>query len=178
MPTRAKQHQHGRVRNLPDRGATAVEMSIIATLLFAMIFGVMETGLAFRTSHSNQNAAVAGIRAASIGSNTHLADFDALQAIGEAADVTDLHIERIVVFRPATPTDEPTDGCKNGTPALGVCNVYTAGDLTRGSERIRLHTNVARSFLVPGVATGRPGQPRPSGHLDQDNSSVRNRPVG
>lgn len=116
-----------------DRGATALEFALVGSLLFGLLFGVFEIGMMFRARHSVRDAALAGARAASIGTNTADADHRALGAVGDVVESLGVEVDRIIVFRADEPGAEPSAGCKAGFSSSGAepCNVYTLADVTR-----------------------------------------------
>ncbi|MCB0997130.1 MAG: pilus assembly protein [Acidimicrobiales bacterium] len=124
------------VEERAHRGAAAVEMALVGLLLFSLVFGVIELGLAFRTRHTVTAATAAGVRAASVGSTDALSDYRTLQAIADAIDVTDVDLVRIVVFRADSPTSGPSASCAAGTPSSGSqpCNVYRPADFALADD--------------------------------------------
>lgn len=113
------------MRRDSQRGATAVEMALIGTLVIGLVFAIIEVSMAFRTRNSVGNAVSSGVRAASVGTNNTTADFNTVQAIADALDITGVDITRVVVYRATSPTDSPSAACSGGTSVAGECNVYT-----------------------------------------------------
>ena len=101
------------------------EMALIATLVIGLVFAIIEVSMAFRTRNSVGNAVASGVRAASVGTNNATADFNTVQAIGDALNITGVGITRVVVYRASSPTDSASPACSGGTPVAGECNVYT-----------------------------------------------------
>lgn len=114
-----------------DRGATLVEAALALPVLFLVIFGILEYGLAFSSYHAVSNAARDSGRQATISGDNTGADFNILQAIGVGLSaVNESDIERIVVFKASGPGDTVPASCAAGIAVVGVCNVYTADHLS------------------------------------------------
>lgn len=126
--TLVDQRDNRAMRRATERGATALEMAIIGTLVIALLFAIIEVSMAFRTRNSVSNAVNQGVRAASVGTNNATADLNTVRAVADALDITGVDITRVVVYRASSPTAAPTTACHNGTAVAGVCNVYTPTD--------------------------------------------------
>lgn len=109
-----------------DRGATAVEMALIGMLVIGLLFAIIEVSMAFRTRNSVGNAVASGVRAASVATNNDTADFNTVQAVADALNITGVEITRVVIYRAGTPTDPPSAACSSGVSVSGECNVYTS----------------------------------------------------
>ncbi|HEX9853901.1 MAG TPA: TadE/TadG family type IV pilus assembly protein [Acidimicrobiia bacterium] len=113
----------GHQRRRFERGTTILEFTIVASLLFSMLFGIIEFGLAFRDrltiSNATQNAARVG---AARGDDAD-ADFEILKAMESSLSNlpnTGIQIVKFVdVFR-ATTAGLPASGCPGA-----ACNRYT-----------------------------------------------------
>ena len=72
-----------------ERGAAAVEFAIVALLLFAILFGTIQFGMAFNRSQGLQAAAREGARLAAIGATYDeiLQRVQVSQSLFETADV-------------------------------------------------------------------------------------------
>lgn len=123
------------MRTSGDRGVTLVELSIVALVVFTLIFGIFEFGMVFRDRLSVHDAVASGTRAGTIngrklGPSGETADYYLIKALREetsSIDPTD--IERIVVFKGRSPgagdaASQVPAACKRGTPVAGACNVY------------------------------------------------------
>ncbi len=109
-----------------DEGVAIVEMAIVAPLLFLLLFGIIEFGLAFRTQITVANATQSSGRvAASLGTNQE-ADWAVLQSVEQSLGnisglgiVKEVHIwEANGAGLPVTPCDDPP---LNST---SNCNAY------------------------------------------------------
>lgn len=128
-----------------DRGAVLVESAIVLPVLFALIFGVLETGILVRTYSATSNAARSGGREASVAGNDSLADQLILRRIqAESAGLPKAEIEYIVVWRSTGPgtaagagspplacipairpaPNSTSEGVRVGAGAEGSCNIY------------------------------------------------------
>lgn len=89
-----------------DKGATMVEMALIAPILFAAIFAVMEFGLAFRDYLSVSHAARDGARAGATYGNDTQADYLILRDIEETlATIGISDGVEVRVFDPTAPAN-------------------------------------------------------------------------
>lgn len=91
--------------NSNDRGATAVEFSLIALLLFMLLFGILQFGLAYNRVQGIHAAAREGARLASLGDSVSEAQvISRVQAAAPAFIATaDLDSATVAVY----PTDHP-----------------------------------------------------------------------
>ncbi len=115
-----------------DRGATIVEAAIYSPLLFVLLFGVLEFSLAFRSYLTASNGTRDGSRMASVMGDSGDADLRILEDLEVAmAAVPDESIQRIVIWRADSPSDDVPAGCAAGSPSASganPCNVYDGGD--------------------------------------------------
>ena len=107
------------------------------------VFAIVEIGLQLATSHAVTGAVKAGSRTASTAVSDVEADHTILQSVSR--ELAGLprgkgQIVRIVVYRSTSSGQAPTSGCRAGTPATGVCNVYTAADLARPATDFGCYT--------------------------------------
>jgi hypothetical protein len=125
-----------------DRGASIVEASIVTTLLFLLIFGVIEGGLTFGDYLGLANSTRAGARVASASGSDGLTDYYVLQSIAAGSTaIPRSAIDRIVVFKAATPDAPVPSACTTGTTGVsGECNVYAASDFDLASTRFGCST--------------------------------------
>jgi TadE-like protein len=123
---------HARRRS-GERGAVLVEMAIVVPLLALFVLGIVECGFAWRANVTLTNAARAGARVGSSSGNERLADYNILQAVRSGlSDFDTSRIDRIVVFKATSPDGGVPSTCREGSSVSGVCNVYSAADLTLG----------------------------------------------
>ena len=136
-------HSHNRARG--DRGATLVEAAVVTPVLLLIIFGIFEFGFFFRNYLAVSNGARDGAREASVAANVADADYRVMRAIERAtAALPDGAIELIKVYEATDPEDRASDvGCGGSSSVLGVCNVYTASDLTRDVTQWGCQTTAA-----------------------------------
>jgi Flp pilus assembly protein TadG len=113
-----------------ERGVALVEAAIVTPLLLMLVFGIIEFGLLFKDSLTIANAARAGARVGTSQGNDPMADYQILQAVagasGSLASVT-----KVIVFDATGPNGAVPAACVSSSVGVaGVCNVYTAADLT------------------------------------------------
>jgi hypothetical protein len=124
-------------RRRDERGVALVEASIVSLLFFTLLFGIIESGLAFRDYLTTANITRSGARVASGHGNEAQADYIIVQALKKAsAGIGNGTVNYVVVFKAtgfntSLATMSPT--CAAGTPVSGVCNVYTPSDFNRPS---------------------------------------------
>jgi hypothetical protein len=133
---------HRRGRSLDDdRGAALVELAIVATLLFTLVFGVFETGMAWSDSQLVTQAARSGARSVSqLGVNAE-ADSFAIQSVEAALGSLTGDVTRIVIFDAGATDGSMPPACETASPpgVTGLCSVYdqtsfgTYGSWTDGS---------------------------------------------
>lgn len=118
-----------------ERGAALVEAAFVTPVFFALIFGIFELGLLFRTDLTTSNAAQQGARAASVSGQQAHADYLTLRSIEHGLQaLTSDQFDFAVVFRATGPDDVVPSQCLTssqtypGGNAVG-CNRYVAADL-------------------------------------------------
>lgn len=117
-----------------DRGATLVELSIVALVVFVTILALIEFGLVFRDNLTATDAVadatrIGGVVGPGVGSNGGNADYEIVRSVREGlAAMNDSDIEHVVVFRASggsqSADEQLPDACKEGTALTGICNVY------------------------------------------------------
>jgi hypothetical protein len=121
-----------------DRGATLVEAAIYTPLLFLLLFGVLEFGLAFRSYLTVSNGTRDGSRMASVIADRSDADFQILRDVkASTAAISASSVQRIVIWRATGPDDDVPAGCAAGvanSSSTTPCNVYEATDFERSEE--------------------------------------------
>jgi len=113
-----------------ERGAAIVEFALSAIILFALVFGVIEGGLLFRSKLALSNSADEAARRGSVASNSPSADYEILQQLLEHSADAGSSIQSIVIYRAASPTTGPSAGCIDGTAPVD-CNRYLPADFAR-----------------------------------------------
>ncbi len=122
-------------RRRRDDGATVVEMSIVAVLVFTVLLAVFEFGSLYRDSLTATDAVADATRIGAIvgpdvASDGSTADYAIVRAVREGLSaLNDSSIQYIVVFKASGSGDDaesqvPT-ACRNGTSIPGICNSYT-----------------------------------------------------
>ncbi len=123
MPTMSSRTDAVRVLVREERGAAMVEFAFVAVLLFSILFGIVEFGLAFRDRLTVANATQASARVVATMGADEQADFAALQAL--AADLETLPsagvniINSVDIFL-ADGSGNPVGNCFTGS----LCNRY------------------------------------------------------
>ncbi len=115
--------------NTDERGAVLVELAIVIAPLVLIALGLLEMGVAWRSSLDIEQASRAGARTSAALADDSQADREALRAIEAGLDSTDVaNLERIIIFD-ANANDEPPASCL--TASSKVCNSYEPAALTR-----------------------------------------------
>lgn len=111
---------------IDERGATLVEFAVVAPLFFTLIFAVLEFGLAFNTYLGVANTSRSSARVASAMANEPEADYAILRSVVKSSStMVRGDIQRIVVFRAATPDSQVPAACRTATVGIpNTCNVY------------------------------------------------------
>jgi hypothetical protein len=121
-----------------DEGGLTVEMALLTPLLFLLLAGVFEFGLAWRDSLSISNATRAGARAASSAGDASTADHQALSTLTAGLEgLPETEIDYVIIYDAGAADGEVPAACKargattnaiNGIP--NQCNIY-GGDWLR-----------------------------------------------
>lgn len=131
------------MRRLKDteRGATLIEAAFVTLPFMLVVFAILEFGLAFRTDLTIENAGQRGSRSASVAGRAPIADYLIIEAIKDGLDDGGIHqVERIIVYKAASPSDPIPAGCLAITNPIGaagvpgVCNVYGPDALSASLE--------------------------------------------
>ncbi len=125
-----------KLRARPERGATMVEGAIAATILFMLIFAIIQFAFLVFALVDARNASGAGARRGEIASNGIASDMKVLQTIRQEARLTSKdQVERVIVYWPATENGAVPSACltaNNNGVGQGVkgsaCNIYSAAD--------------------------------------------------
>ncbi|MHB8511927.1 MAG: TadE family protein [Actinomycetota bacterium] len=97
-----------------ERGAAAVEFAIVMSVLFMLVFGIVEFGIAYNRSQGLEAAAREGARAASVG-----ASYDEITARVQAAQSLFTPTDIIVTTVP------PSSGSVRPCQIAGIGNTVT-----------------------------------------------------
>lgn len=138
-----------KARARDNRGVAIIEAAFITPVFFILVLGIVEVGLAMNDNLALGNAVRAGSRAASASGNDAKADMYTLLRIGKEASAVDGgSINHIVIYKPATFGEGPTDACKGGLSVANVCNAYSMADVTAATVQVKEETEA--------LAAGRP----------------------
>ncbi len=108
-----------------------IEAVFITPVFFALVFGIIEIGLAMNDKLALANTVRAGTRVASAAGAETWADYGILQSIQrESAALPRSNIKLIVVYKASGFGSEPTLDCRNGV-ASADCNVYYPSDFSK-----------------------------------------------
>lgn len=139
-----------RARARDNRGVAVIEAAIFTPVFFALIFGVMEIGMAMNDSLALSSSVKAGARLASATGNEKRADLYTMLNIARESSAIDRDdIKRIVIYQPAGFGEGPSDTCKDGNPVSGVCNVYDAEDLRLAEVQVKEETDALAESRAP-----------------------------
>lgn len=137
-----------RRRRRGERGAILLELVIVAPLLLAIILGVFDLGLAWRTSITLSNATRSGARVASNLGVSESADLAALQAIAAAlSSIPASQVQAIVIYRATTATGDVPPECvaaaavAAGGDASRKCNTYSQADYVNAQNGVASFVN-------------------------------------
>lgn len=121
--------------NRRDDGATLVELSIVATLVFTVLLAMFEFGTLYRDGLSATDAVADATRiGAIIGPDVQAdgstADHAIVKAVREGLSaLNDSSVLYVVVFKAsgtgAAAESQVPEACKNGSSLAGICNSYT-----------------------------------------------------
>lgn len=107
-----------------ERGAAMLEFALVASVLFLLIFGVIEGGLLVRASSSVSGAADEAARRGAVAANNSSADLQILQQIAVRGTHKTADIEQIIVYRATSAIEGPPQTCIDNGSTAGLCNVY------------------------------------------------------
>jgi Flp pilus assembly protein TadG len=115
-----------------ERGAALVELSICATLLIVIAFGIVEFGNAWNRKLEVETAARSGARVGSSLGADRTADYGLLTATDSVLnDIGLSNVNYVVVYKSTTADGSRPASCKGSPPTsqIGLCNVYTGTQL-------------------------------------------------
>ncbi|MBX3314791.1 MAG: pilus assembly protein [Actinobacteria bacterium] len=125
----------GRTREL---GVAIVEATFVFIIFFTLVVAVFEGGLYMKDDLAVSSSVRAGARAASAVANENRADLYTIVNLSrEATALSRNDIVRIVIYKPSGFGEAPSATCKAGTPVTGVCNVYTAANMTQAEVQVK-----------------------------------------
>lgn len=106
-----------------ELGASIVELSLVALLLFVLVAGTFDYGLAWKSGLGANEAVRTGARVASSAGKVRSADFVALSGLKASLTASGLidGVERVVVFRASTASGAVPEACK--TTSTSACQV-------------------------------------------------------
>lgn len=113
-----------------------IEAAIVTPAFFALLFGILEFGLLFRSLLATNNGAAEAARAAAVGGARPEADFFILRSVQHGLGAIGLdQVEYVVVFRADGPEATMPAACANGSIAAPpgdstapACNRYLRAD--------------------------------------------------
>ncbi len=117
-------------RDRDERGAAAVEFALVMPILFLLVFGIVDFGVAIGRYAAVSNAAREGVRTASIG--------------GKTADVRAAVNASIASSLPGSP---PTVTVTCKTPTGTNCSTFDAGAVSGGTAIVEVR--VTRNWITP-----------------------------
>ncbi len=118
-----------------------MEAAFVSLSFFLLIAIIFEgTGL-IRDTLGVSNLVRTAVRTATVNGNEVYADYYILQTIRkEATSIGVDDLKLIVVYEATSAGGLPTPTCAGGSGSLGVCNVYTKGDLVRAQTEFACKT--------------------------------------
>ena len=112
-------------------GATAVEFSLIATLLFLLLFGILQFGLTYNRQQGLHHAVREGARLASLGNDVTPADV----------------VSRVHAAAPAFIGDEVNDLDITVTPVNWCGDLDSDGEVDGGLDVVTVSVDIAAAAL-------------------------------
>lgn len=113
-------------KRLDERGSSLVEFSIVASLMFMLLFGIIEFGLAFRDRLTVTNAVQGSARVVSALGDDPISDYEMLLSLEQSLGVLPgqaVGIIKYVDVYLADSNGNPVGSCAAGGGSL--CNRYT-----------------------------------------------------
>jgi hypothetical protein len=154
VPTKATPDQQRCWRCAGDDGSVIVEFALILPLIAALVFGLVDYGLALRQDNQlTLSVASAGRRASTLATN-RFADFEALRALAADATSGDVTLEKVIIWKASSGTAPvPPASCLALTTGgvAGVCNVYNASQVAQPNPAVGFK---AGSSSSPTCASG------------------------
>lgn len=142
-----------KARARTSRGVVIVEAAFVTPVFFILVLGVIEVGLAMNDNLALASTVRAGSRVASASGNDVKADVYTLLRISKESTALDRSsIEQIIIYKPASFGEGPSDLCKNGVSQPGVCNVYTTTHLTQAEVQVKEETAALAAGRAPDAA--------------------------
>lgn len=114
MPTMRSRLNTLRDGRSDERGSSMIEFAIVATLLFMLVFGIVEFGLAFRDRLTVGNASQSAARVGTAVGNGAEADLRMLQALEQTLanlPSSGIGVVKYVEFYEADANGNPAGGC-------------------------------------------------------------------
>ncbi|MFV0259589.1 MAG: TadE family protein [Acidimicrobiales bacterium] len=113
-----------------------IEAAIVTPAFFALLFGILEFGLLFRSVLATNNGAAEAARAAAVSGARPEADYFILRSVQHGIGALSLdQLEYVVVFRADGPESTMPPACANGSiaapagdPTAPACNRYVRAD--------------------------------------------------
>lgn len=120
---------HKRKQRSGERGAALIEAAFITPIFFALIIGIIESGLLFRNNLTTRNAVQQAAREASVNGESPDADYLILRSVEHGLQAMGLEtLEHVVVFHASGPGDTVPAECLASPQSTPACNRYTAAD--------------------------------------------------
>ena len=117
--------RRARFRSSNDRGAALVEFTLISVLIFMILFGIIEFGLAVRDRLTIANATQTSARVVSALGSDESSDFETLKSLEQSLATlpnSGIGIVRHVDIYLANGSGEPSGSCG---PSGALCNRYS-----------------------------------------------------
>lgn len=118
-----------RDRAANDRGAAMLEFGLIAMLLFALVFGLIDGGLLIRARTVTSDAADDAARRGAVEAASSDADYQILQQVIATGVHLSARLNHVVIYRVRDDRTGPSSGCRDGIAEAKECNVYTRAEL-------------------------------------------------
>ncbi|MBX3314790.1 MAG: pilus assembly protein [Actinobacteria bacterium] len=141
-------------RTLRERGAGLVEFAFVALLLFTLVGGTFDYGMAWRSGIGATEGVRTAARIGSNGGKDRATDFNALSGMKSALTASGLvdGVERVVIFRTDNIDGEIPTACK--TTATSACQVITGTAFRTNWESLAM-TSATQTNGCLNVATYR-----------------------
>ena len=129
-----------RRRRRTERGAVIVELAMVVPILFTLVLGMYEIGMAWSASQTVVQASRGGARTVSQLGTFGAADQQAVLATLATFENDVADIQRIVIFDASGGSDLPA-GCDVAGVPTGNCNIYRAVDFAAANDPTHFDSN-------------------------------------
>ena len=145
-----------------ERGASLIEFTIVASLLFTLLFGIVEFGLAFRDRLTVSNATQGAVRVGSALGSADESDFQVLLSLEQSLSTlpnSGLGVVKFVDIYQANASGNPVSGCPGTncnrylySPGAPLCDWTPCPDVGNGGSYGGTWLPSGRDDALPNLA--------------------------